>query len=212
MPAPKGTRKTSTTSTAVSSQPSLKASFAAVRNAKRAGVTGEKTKSQTVITPIAISPVVATPVPAATVAKEAPKKVSNDRDSITDWTSEEDDFEPVSPIVESGPEITEVKVHEEVVKPQLNVKDKSVNKHLGKVNEKTGYMPGIHTENETKFQKILRVFDLSYEYGPCVGITRLERWNRANDLGLEPPVEVRDILLTQEGKEELAENIFHRRV
>lgn len=27
-------------------------------------------------------------------------------------------------------------------KPKLDVKDKSVNKHLGKVNAKMGYMPG----------------------------------------------------------------------
>jgi hypothetical protein len=30
----------------------------------------------------------------------------------------------------------------------------------------------------------------SYEYGPCVGVTRLERWERAAALGLSPPVEV----------------------
>ncbi len=34
------------------------------------------------------------------------------------------------------------------------------------------------------------MFDLSYEYGPCVGVTRLERWERALALGLNPPAEV----------------------
>ncbi len=29
----------------------------------------------------------------------------------------------------------------------------------------------------------------SYEYGPCVGVTRMERWERAAALGLNPPVE-----------------------
>jgi len=30
----------------------------------------------------------------------------------------------------------------------------------------------------------------SYEYGPCVGMTRVERWERADALGLSPPKEV----------------------
>ena len=30
----------------------------------------------------------------------------------------------------------------------------------------------------------------SFEYGPCVGVTRLERWERAFALGLNPPDEV----------------------
>lgn len=37
------------------------------------------------------------------------------------------------------------------------------------------------------------MFDIrvrSYEYGPCVGVTRLERWERAQAMGLNPPDEV----------------------
>lgn len=34
------------------------------------------------------------------------------------------------------------------------------------------------------------VFDLSDEYGPCVGLSRLERWERSEKLGLSPPPEV----------------------
>lgn len=30
----------------------------------------------------------------------------------------------------------------------------------------------------------------TYEYGPSIGLTRLERWERANTLGLKPPSEV----------------------
>ncbi len=37
---------------------------------------------------------------------------------------------------------------------------------------------------------ILRVFDMSSQYGPYVGITRLERWERAKKWGLQPPEEV----------------------
>ncbi|XP_068539703.1 LOW QUALITY PROTEIN: DNA polymerase delta subunit 4 [Anas acuta] len=42
---------------------------------------------------------------------------------------------------------------------------------------------------------MLRSFDLAWEYGPCTGITRLQRWERAQALGLSPPFPVRDALL-----------------
>jgi hypothetical protein len=48
----------------------------------------------------------------------------------------------------------------------------------------------VHGGNESKFVTILRTFDLSCEYGPCVGVSRLERWERAQDMGLDPPQEV----------------------
>ena len=32
-----------------------------------------------------------------------------------------------------------------------------------------------------------------------MGLTRLERWERANDIGNDPPNEVREILLSREG-------------
>ncbi len=36
----------------------------------------------------------------------------------------------------------------------------------------------------------VRALTRTYEYGPCVGVTRLERWERAAALGLNPPPEV----------------------
>ena len=61
-----------------------------------------------------------------------------------------------------------------------------------------------------KSREILRVFDLSYEFGPCVGVTRLERWERAKALGLNPPDEVREILMTKQGTEDLfKQNLFY---
>ncbi|CAB4013234.1 DNA polymerase delta subunit 4 [Paramuricea clavata] len=41
---------------------------------------------------------------------------------------------------------------------------------------------------------IIRDFDLRCEYGPCIGISRLERWTRAQDYGLEPPAKVKKII------------------
>ena len=43
--------------------------------------------------------------------------------------------------------------------------------------------------------EILRKFDLQTEFGPCVGLSRLERWQRAQRLGKNPPLTVREILL-----------------
>jgi len=42
--------------------------------------------------------------------------------------------------------------------------------------------------------EVLRQFDISAKYGPCLGMTRYERWLRAFDLGLDPPAAVLDIL------------------
>ncbi|KAL7991925.1 hypothetical protein Chor_016181 [Crotalus horridus] len=43
--------------------------------------------------------------------------------------------------------------------------------------------------------EILKQFDLSWQYGPCTGITRMQRWERAKFLGLNPPITVWDLLL-----------------
>ncbi|XP_052799870.1 DNA polymerase delta subunit 4-like [Mya arenaria] len=41
---------------------------------------------------------------------------------------------------------------------------------------------------------VLKEFDLNWEYGPSMGITRLERWNRAEKHGLNPSPRVRQIV------------------
>ncbi|XP_060628202.1 DNA polymerase delta subunit 4 [Anolis sagrei] len=43
--------------------------------------------------------------------------------------------------------------------------------------------------------ELLKHFDLSWEYGPCTGITRWQRWERAELLGLHPPATVKELLL-----------------
>jgi hypothetical protein len=40
---------------------------------------------------------------------------------------------------------------------------------------------------ERKAKTILRSFDLNYDFGPCVGIPRMDRWERAHRRGLNPP-------------------------
>ncbi|CAA0820123.1 polymerase delta 4 [Striga hermonthica] len=43
-------------------------------------------------------------------------------------------------------------------------------------------------------EEVLRQFDMNMAYGPCIGMSRLERWNRAKVLGLHPPELVENLL------------------
>ncbi|CCM01366.1 uncharacterized protein FIBRA_03416 [Fibroporia radiculosa] len=78
----------------------------------------------------------------------------------------------------------------------------------------TLHASSVHAHGQNMVDHILRVFDLSYEYGPCIGVTRLERWERAETLGLKPPPEVKEILLTKEGSEDArySECVFYGEV
>ncbi|XP_070778255.1 DNA polymerase delta subunit 4 [Enoplosus armatus] len=54
--------------------------------------------------------------------------------------------------------------------------------------------PETGTVREEELQK-LRQFDLDWRFGPCTGIGRLQRWERAKLHGLNPPEEIRYLLL-----------------
>ncbi|MCJ1291861.1 hypothetical protein MMC34_003408 [Xylographa carneopallida] len=53
----------------------------------------------------------------------------------------------------------------------------------------------VHQQGLSVEEKLLREFDLSSQFGPCVGIARTKRWKRADALGLNPPLEVLAVLL-----------------
>ncbi|KAI9677108.1 MAG: hypothetical protein M1822_008217 [Bathelium mastoideum] len=67
--------------------------------------------------------------------------------------------------------------------------------------EKTGIAPRVHQQELSVEEKVLREWDMSGEYGPCIGIARMKRWQRAHVLGLEPPIEVLAVLLKEQDKE-----------
>ncbi|KAL5201690.1 hypothetical protein ABZP36_036044 [Zizania latifolia] len=46
----------------------------------------------------------------------------------------------------------------------------------------------------------LRQFDMDLKFGPCIGVTRLQRWERASTMGLHPPTHLRDLLLNTASK------------
>ncbi|KAJ7781885.1 DNA polymerase delta, subunit 4-domain-containing protein [Mycena maculata] len=96
---------------------------------------------------------------------------------------------------------------------ELKEKDAKWRQHLRNVRKKRR-LQLIHGEDQDKFHEILRDFDLSYQYGPCIGVTRLQRWERASALGLNPPTEVRDILTTREGSKDpsYSQNVFYDQV
>ncbi|XP_056264231.1 DNA polymerase delta subunit 4 isoform X2 [Pseudoliparis swirei] len=54
--------------------------------------------------------------------------------------------------------------------------------------------PESEVAPEEELQR-LRQFDLNWRFGPCTGISRQQRWERAKLHGLSPPEEVRDLLL-----------------
>ncbi|KAI1802599.1 DNA polymerase delta, subunit 4-domain-containing protein [Daldinia bambusicola] len=58
----------------------------------------------------------------------------------------------------------------------------------------------VHQEGLTLAEKVLRYWDVSSQYGPYVGITRMKRWERADKLGLNPPLEVLAVLQREEAK------------
>ncbi|KAK9467415.1 DNA polymerase delta, subunit 4 [Lipomyces arxii] len=85
------------------------------------------------------------------------------------------------------------------VHPPLNLKDKSYVSYLNTVRE-LDIADSIHQKGLSTVEKILKHFDLTDTYGPTVGMTRLQRWNRADKLGLNPPDLVFQILNTNEGR------------
>ncbi|POS73787.1 DNA polymerase delta [Diaporthe helianthi] len=70
----------------------------------------------------------------------------------------------------------------------------------------------VHQEDLSQAEKVLRYFDVSSQYGPCIGIPRVKRWYRAEKLGLDPPIEVLAVLLKEggQGKKEMDRAAFDR--
>jgi len=49
-------------------------------------------------------------------------------------------------------------------------------------------------EDYDDVEEILRQFDMNMAYGPCLGLSRVERWERAHRIGLDPPQNVKNML------------------
>ncbi|CAL1412260.1 unnamed protein product [Linum trigynum] len=85
-------------------------------------------------------------------------------------------------------------------KPSKSIKKKSPAASLGAAAAQPAALitsphgdPDLQEDVE-KSEQVLREFDMNMAYGPCIGMTRLARWERAQRLGLDPPGEVRSLL------------------
>ncbi|XP_021750555.1 LOW QUALITY PROTEIN: DNA polymerase delta subunit 4-like [Chenopodium quinoa] len=55
--------------------------------------------------------------------------------------------------------------------------------------------PSLHLQDDyDSNEKVLRQFDMNMAYRPYIDLARLDRWNEANKLGLNPPKEVETLL------------------
>ncbi|KAJ5983020.1 hypothetical protein N7481_005119 [Penicillium waksmanii] len=88
-------------------------------------------------------------------------------------------------------------------KRALKMSKQDLNRYWKK-EEQARLAPRVHQGDLAMEEKILRHFDLSSQYGPCIGIARIKRWRRANKLKLNPPLEVLAVLLKNEEVEERA--------
>ncbi|KAL9109191.1 MAG: hypothetical protein Q9227_006116 [Pyrenula ochraceoflavens] len=79
------------------------------------------------------------------------------------------------------------------------ISDKALRTYWRK-EEESRIAPRVHQKDLPVNERILRHFDISSQYGPCIGIPRMKRWKRANGLGLNPPIEVLAVLLKEESK------------
>ncbi|KAK9240871.1 DNA polymerase delta, subunit 4-domain-containing protein [Lipomyces kononenkoae] len=80
--------------------------------------------------------------------------------------------------------------------------------------QKVNIAAPIHQQGVSTVVRILKNFDLTAAYGPTVGMTRLQRWRRAEKLGLKPPEVVYKILVSKEGKsmDELREGYLYGQI
>ncbi|TMW89146.1 hypothetical protein EJD97_017609 [Solanum chilense] len=54
--------------------------------------------------------------------------------------------------------------------------------------------PDLQADDYDENEELLRQFDTNMTYGPCLGLSRLDRWERAKGFGLNPPTDVEPIL------------------
>ncbi|KAJ6466922.1 DNA polymerase delta, subunit 4-domain-containing protein [Mycena sanguinolenta] len=144
---------------------------------------------------------------------------SDEEVEFVDWEKPNAKESPRPTISKQSPSIVKVtrprdKTGDSVPKLlELDAKDPRYTAQRNAAKATRGHLQLIHAEGQDKFHEILRAFDLSYEYGPCVGVTRLQRWERATALGLNPPIEIHDILTSRQGaKESYAQCVFHDQV
>ncbi|ESW19425.1 hypothetical protein PHAVU_006G123900 [Phaseolus vulgaris] len=89
------------------------------------------------------------------------------------------------------------------------MKRKSVTNKSSKPRKKSKVVAKPPEEEYSEEEKTVRAFDTNMKYGPCLGITRLQRWERAHKLGLNPPMEIKTLL---ESHKVEAQSLWHNKL
>eukprot|EP00069_Balaena_mysticetus_P012857 bmy_07827T0 len=92
--------------------------------------------------------------------------------------------------------------------PVVKRREGSAGHSKGELAPELGEEPQPLSVDEAEME-LLRQFDLAWQYGPCTGITRLQRWHRAEQMGLKPPQEVRQVLQTHPGDPRFQCSLWH---
>ncbi|KAJ4415999.1 hypothetical protein N0V82_007025 [Gnomoniopsis sp. IMI 355080] len=130
-----------------------------------------------------------TPPPSKKVKLEGPEKIEQPA---------EEQVEDQSHIVDAGeqPQIEEAETKTPAEVRAERISDAQIRKYWKGV-EEARIAKRVHQEDLGLGEKVLRYFDISSQYGPCIGIPRMKRWYRADKMGLEPPIEVLAVLLKE---------------
>ncbi|KAG6219814.1 hypothetical protein E4U34_003386 [Claviceps purpurea] len=175
------------------------------RSTARTGSTkGQSTISFTnkVTKPVAknVKSVVATPKPATVDIPERTKPIEEktkedvNKDEDEAEHEHEEESQQQAPRLETAPPIIS-----ETETRAGKLTDAHINKYWKSI-ERQRKASRVHQQGISVNEKVLRYFDVSSQYGPCIGIDRTKRWNRAERLGLNPPVEVLAVLLKEHKK------------
>ncbi|RSL72797.1 hypothetical protein CEP54_000630 [Fusarium duplospermum] len=124
---------------------------------------------------------------------QAPKQAKAEEAVIEEPEPIEVDEEEEEPEVAPEPEKSEAELRAE------QITDAQIKKYW-KTIEDQWTSPRLHQQGVSLSERVLRYFDVSSQYGPCIGTSRMKRWKRAERLGLNPPVEVLAVLLKEETK------------
>ncbi|XP_071946570.1 DNA polymerase delta subunit 4-like [Antedon mediterranea] len=93
---------------------------------------------------------------------------------------------------------------------KLSKKPKSQVKHVPKITESQQTDSNKHAEKlHQKQLNVLRTFDMKWEYGPCVGVSRLERWQHADQHNLNPPLAIKKLIEDHSTDEEYTQCVWN---
>jgi len=144
------------------------------------------------------------------VTKPSTHSSSKDKPKSTTTSPSSKIIEPSSPKLTPGHVSSEAaivsrtKIEIEKEKTEEEIKAEKITdaqiKKYWRTRENERSAPRVHQEDLKDEEKVLRLFDMSSQFGPAIGIARMKRWVRANKLGLNPPIEVLAVLLKEEKK------------